>query len=306
MCEEYLVARLNDSEYANWLKAGRCLYILKDVLHSFTNEQMQGFHQALLRMNPSLREQCQRSCQSGDIKLSRACSPCLQWRSEILNHHRQPNSNLNWDNCIPSAWRTRHWELAKAYMPRGQGHVNAVDQCDPSALLNLINFCDCFASVNSYKNSSCVRELIRCRNYLMHSANQHVSDAWMIKFKLALQHFVRLFSEVRGMQLAENMINRMLAVDLSISFIDAVDCIREELATDSVIDDVTPELITKWEADLIREMLWELRQMAEDETMDSNQLKMLDNFLQKNKDLTAMFSPELQAISMLGGGQKKI
>ncbi|XP_049603088.1 uncharacterized protein CXorf38 homolog [Syngnathus scovelli] len=305
MCHGYLEARLNDREYANWLKAGQCLYILKDVLHNFTNEQMQGFHQDLLLKNPSLREQCRRSCQSVDIKRSRACGPCLDWRSEILKHHRRPDSILNWDNCIPSVWRTCHWELAKAYMPRGQRCVNA-HQCDPSALLNLINFCDCFASVNSDESLSRVKKLIQCRNYLMHSADQHVPDEWMKNFKLALQQFVWLFKEVSGMQSAEKRITSMLALDLTISLTDTVDYTGEEIQTESMFDDVTPEVITKWEADLIREMLRELQQMAEDETMDSNQLKMLDNFLQKNKDLNEMFSPELQAISTLGGGQKKI
>lgn len=40
-------------------------------------------------------------------------------------------------------------------MPRGQGDVKAADQCDASALLNLINYCDCFRSVDL----KCVREV---------------------------------------------------------------------------------------------------------------------------------------------------
>lgn len=48
----------------------------------------------------------------------------------------------------------------QAYMPRGQARVNAAHQCDPSALLNLINFCDCFASVDVH--ASHVREVSIC------------------------------------------------------------------------------------------------------------------------------------------------
>ena len=33
-------------------------------------------------------------------------------------------------------------------MPRGQGKVKGAHQCDASALLNLINYCDCFRSVD--------------------------------------------------------------------------------------------------------------------------------------------------------------
>lgn len=40
-------------------------------------------------------------------------------------------------------------------MPRGQGEVKGADQCDASALLNLINYCDYFQSVDL----KCVREV---------------------------------------------------------------------------------------------------------------------------------------------------
>lgn len=43
----------------------------------------------------------------------------------------------------------------QAYMPRGQADMKAAAQCDASALLNLINFCDCFHSVDL----KCVREV---------------------------------------------------------------------------------------------------------------------------------------------------
>uniref|UniRef100_A0A3Q2XCN1 Uncharacterized protein n=1 Tax=Hippocampus comes TaxID=109280 RepID=A0A3Q2XCN1_HIPCM len=248
-----LVVRLNDKEYTNWLKAGRCLYILKDALHPYTDEQMRAFHRALLRDNPRLREQCPRSCQSGDIKLSRACGLCLQWKSEILNHHRQPGSTLNWDNCSPPAWRTNHWELAKAYMPRGQAHVNAAHQCDPSALLNLINFCDCFGSVDVH--SSHVRELIRCRNDLMHSPDLHVKEAWMKKFKVVLRRFVQLFSQVPSMALAEP---RLAQVSVSVR-----PCLCSTLAVHCFFF-----------------------------SQDTEQLMMLDGFLQENKDLGQRFSGE--------------
>lgn len=44
-------------------------------------------------------------------------------------------------------------------MPRGYLEVKTVDQCDASGLLNLINFCDCFQSVDVDP----VREVIICR-----------------------------------------------------------------------------------------------------------------------------------------------
>ncbi|XP_061654591.1 uncharacterized protein CXorf38 homolog isoform X1 [Phyllopteryx taeniolatus] len=302
MCEG-LLARLNDPQYVNWLKAGKCLYIVKDALHPYADERVRLFHRALLRDEPRLRRRCPWACRPADVKLSRACDSCLHWKSEIVKHHRRPESALHWDNCAPSAWPTHHWELAKAYMPRGQARVKAAHDCDPAALLNLINFCDCFASVTS--NPACVTELLRFRNELMHSANLHVNDTWMEKFQLALARFVQLFSHVPDMALAEVRLTRMLAVDLSICATDAVDYTGVALAADSEDYEIWPQLIAQWEAALLQERLRELRRSAEDETMDSEQLMMLKGFLQENKDLSAKFSAELPSVGTSAAGRSQ-
>lgn len=58
MVREELVVRLNDREYKNWLKAGRCLIILKDGLLSYTDQQMRSFHTDLLNKSSLLRSPC--------------------------------------------------------------------------------------------------------------------------------------------------------------------------------------------------------------------------------------------------------
>ncbi|KAM9844908.1 uncharacterized protein CXorf38 homolog isoform 2-T2 [Aulostomus maculatus] len=146
MVYDDLVARLNDRGYTNWLKASRCLVIVKDALHPFINGRMRDFHGGLLELGPRLRSPCASSCQPRGNQLVRVCAGCSQWQREILKHQRWPTTTINWDNCSPPSWRTNHWELAKAYMPRGQGKVKA-DKFDASALLNLINHCDCFSFV---------------------------------------------------------------------------------------------------------------------------------------------------------------
>nr|XP_057923353.1 uncharacterized protein CXorf38 homolog [Doryrhamphus excisus] len=297
---EDLAVRLNRREYTNWLKAGQCLYILKDAILPFIDEQMRAFHGGLLREKPRLREHCQNSCHPRNIELSQACRLCLEWKSEILKHHIQRHPTLYWGNCTPSSWRTDHWEVAKAYMPRGQVHVTA-ETCDPSALLNLINYCDWFASVNV--KTTYVRELIKCRNELMHSGNLGVTDQWMKNFKVAMKRFLQLFRHVPCMAPAEEKINQMLAVDLSIfaTGLHAVDSTdMHALDSDSVSKpDISLDLISQWEADLLQERLRELRHTAEEPTTDKEQLKMLDGFLQENKDLSERFCAELQAIGSL-------
>ncbi|XP_078143913.1 uncharacterized protein CXorf38 isoform X2 [Centroberyx gerrardi] len=160
MVLEELRDRLNESGYKNWLKAGRCLLILQQRLHPFINNQMRAFHGDLLNQNPLLRRQCGTSCRPRGNKsgaLTGLCKVCSEWGKVILRHHRQPDATVNWDNCSPPSWSHDHWELAKAYMPRGQVKVKGADKCDASALLNLINYCDHFRSIDT----KLVREMLR-------------------------------------------------------------------------------------------------------------------------------------------------
>ncbi|KAK5859681.1 hypothetical protein PBY51_021215 [Eleginops maclovinus] len=295
-----LEARLNDKGYKNWLKASRCLFILKDGLHPFINRQMKAFHGDLLNKKAQLRTPCETaSCKPKGNELSSACKNCSEWQTVILSHHRQPKATVNWDNCLPPNWRTDHWELAKAYMPRGQGKVKGADQCDASALLNLINYCDCFQSVDS----KCVREVIRYRNELMHSCELHVKDEWMRHFQNALKKLMQQFSNVPQMAAVVQQIKEMLSVDLSIcvSGLDSIDSdAMGGLECDSVSQgEPSADLISQWEAELLQERLQELLHAADHDTQGTEQLKSLSSFLQANKDLGERFSAELQAIDSL-------
>uniref|UniRef100_A0A3Q1HKI4 Uncharacterized protein n=2 Tax=Anabas testudineus TaxID=64144 RepID=A0A3Q1HKI4_ANATE len=189
-------------------------------------------------------------------------------------------------------------------MPRGQGKVKGADQCDASALLNLINYCDCFRSVDL----KFVREVIRYRNELMHSCELRVKDEWMRHYQVTLKNFVRQFSHVPQMRTAGKQIDEMLAVDLSIwiSGVDQMDSVDlTGIETDSVSKwESTADLISQWEAELLQEKLQELLHAADDDhddakTQDTEQLKSLGSFLQANKDLGERFSAELEAITSL-------
>ncbi|XP_028283523.1 uncharacterized protein CXorf38 homolog [Parambassis ranga] len=300
MVHEELVFRLNDRGYKNWLKAGRCLLILKDGLHPFTDHYMKAFHGDLLNQHSLLRSQCQTSaCKPRGNKLSSACRVCSEWQKVILRHHRQPEATINWDNCFPPNWRTDYWEVAKAYMPRGQARGKGADQCDASALLNLINYCKYFSSVNSQT----VREVIRFRNELMHSCDFCVTDEWIRRYHTTLKHFV---NHVPEMARAGPQIDEMLTIDLTVyvSGVDLMDSAgpSDGLDTDSVRD-TGAEVVSQWEAELLQEMLQEFLQgAAEDEdakTQDTKLLKSLGGFLQANIDLGEKFSAELQAINSL-------
>ncbi|XP_071763600.1 uncharacterized protein CXorf38 isoform X1 [Centroberyx gerrardi] len=300
MVLEELRDRLNESGYKNWLKAGRCLLILQQRLHPFINNQMRAFHGDLLNQNPLLRRQCGTSCRPRGNKsgaLTGLCKVCSEWGKVILRHHRQPDATVNWDNCSPPSWSHDHWELAKAYMPRGQVKVKGADKCDASALLNLINYCDHFRSIDT----KLVREVIRYRNELMHSCGLSVSDEWMRRFESSLKNLVRQFNHIPEVGTIEQQIDEMLRVDWSIcvSGLDRMDAADlDVLESDSASQwETSADSISQWEAEVLRERLEELLHDAE--TQDTEQLTRLGDFLQANRDLAELFSAELQAISSL-------
>lgn len=311
MVLEELQVRLNDREYKNWLKAGRCLIILKDFLLPFTEKHMRSFHGDLLNRIPLLKTPCQNpTCRPRANKLVSPCSVCSEWQKVIIRNHRQPESTINWDNCFPPHWRTHYWEVAKAYMPRGQAKMKDGGQCDASALLNLINYCKCFSV-----DPKSVREVIRMRNELMHSCDFRVKDEWMRRYCSALDDFVQQFSREPQIASVKQQIEEMLTVDLSIcvSGVDGTDSagLWTELQSDSFNQLIGPEisagLVSQWESELLQEMLQEILQLSAEVdgalTQDTQQLKSLSGFLQANRDLGERFSSELQAINSLEARQ---
>ncbi|KAL6104645.1 cxorf38 [Pungitius sinensis] len=302
MVYEELERRLNDGGYMNWVKAGQCLSLLRDGLLPFTTQHARAFHGDLLNHNTQLKKPCQTSaCKPERNKFFPKCRACAEWQTEILRHRRQPDATLNWDNCVPPKWRSDYWELAKAFMPRGQGRGKGAEYCDAAALLNLINHCDCFHSVDS----KCVREVIRFRNELMHSCKLHVGDDWMRHFRTSLTKLLQQLGGVPQIATAGKHIEEMLSVDLSIyvSGLDRMDSAAlDGLESDSVLHwEISPVLIGKWEVELLQESLHESLHAADDDakTRDLEQLKRLGGFLQANRDLGLRFSAELQAINSL-------
>uniref|UniRef100_A0A3Q3WWR2 Uncharacterized protein n=1 Tax=Mola mola TaxID=94237 RepID=A0A3Q3WWR2_MOLML len=261
---EELAARLGRQEYKNWYKASLCLTMLKEGLQPFINQHMKAFHTDLLNKNSVLGEPCRISCTPRGTTFPKPCCSCSEWQKVILRHHRQPGAvTVNWGNCSPPNWRTDHWELAKAYMPRGQDRVN--NRYDASALLNLISFCNYFHSVDV----TCVKEVIRSRNELMHSGDCCVPDEWMKRYQKSLKSLLRQFSHVPEMVKAGQKIAEMLTMNLSIyiSGLVTVDGARLESAACGQLE-ISVELISQWEAELLQERLRELLCSATDEDND--------------------------------------
>ncbi|XP_029110670.1 LOW QUALITY PROTEIN: uncharacterized protein CXorf38-like [Scleropages formosus] len=285
---EQLGVRLNDAGYKNWLKAGYCLLRVRDALHGYLDNEMKRFHRGLLSANPALRsgQRCRGACKPRGTQFSSACPACGQWRTEILRHHTNRAGQVHWGNCRPWLWPFQHWELAKAYMPRGQAKITRPDQCDAAALLNLINFCDHF----SFIEQRAVREVIRHRNELMHSSEMKVSAQWMTHFHGSLDRLLLQLRHVPGIAAAAQEIQEILSVDWSVSIpgSDRVDGAQRE--------GLEPERISHVETQLLRERLQELLLctdgQAPPDPQDLEELGKLQDFLRSQSDLEKLFQGE--------------
>ncbi|KAB5523381.1 hypothetical protein PHYPO_G00151900 [Pangasianodon hypophthalmus] len=293
MVHEDLFARLNEAGYKNWLKAGYCLLKVKDGLCGFADSEMRYFHNTVINNNFVLQrgQRCRSSCRPRGNQFESACPVCNEWKREILRHHTKPSGVINWGNCRPWLWPTEHWELAKAFMPRGLSDLSKADQCDAAALLNLFHFCDHF----SFINPTLITEVIRCRNELMHSCEMQVSNEWMTRFQKSLEHLLLTLRHVPEVAAAGQQIQEMLSVDLSLHIpgVDSVDGAKME--------GVFIESISQCETELLRETLRDLLNNSELEgnIIPLEKLQNIYRFLSGHKDLEEQFRTELQRLQVL-------
>ncbi|XP_031414405.1 uncharacterized protein CXorf38 [Clupea harengus] len=232
-------------------------------------------------------------------KLHSICPLCGEWRREILRHHTNPSAVVNWGNCRPWLWSVEHWEVAKAFMPRGQADVTRVEQCDAAALLNLLHFCDHFG----YMDQRLAREVIRCRNELMHSCEMRVSAQWMQRYQRSLEQLLQALQHVPDVATTRQHIQETLSIDWSIHVpgVDRVD--------GSEVKEIELESISQWEAELLRERLHRLLVCAGQEERlspeDLQSCQSLSAFLQNQEDLKELFKEELQTLHAMEDGLQK-
>ncbi|XP_054829109.1 uncharacterized protein CXorf38 homolog isoform X2 [Eublepharis macularius] len=291
-----LAARLNCKEYKNWVKAGHSLLLLRAALQRYAGEQVHAFHRQLVargaaRLAP-LGRGCAGSCTPRGRQFQPACSLCKAWKKEILNHHTHRNGEVNWGNCRPWLWPSNSWEFAKAYMPRGKVDISGPDKCDASALLNLFNFCDLFSNIDQMK----VREVIKCRNELMHSSDMKVSSSWLKTFGNHVQNLLNEFQHVPEAVKARTRIEKFLSSDWDVH-------VPGEDQLDGSEGEMSQNQISQIEAELIKERLQEISLAMEEQGMmseqDLNRIQIVKNFLKNNLDLQRTLKAEMQNIETL-------
>ncbi|KAM4700757.1 uncharacterized protein CXorf38 homolog isoform 1-T2 [Discoglossus pictus] len=291
MAQLGLLARLNSQGYKNWIKAGLCLQHLKSSLQEYIAAEMKAFHMKLAANIQAMpRGRCQ--CRPKGKQFQPNCPVCAEWKRQILEHHTNKNGEIHWGNCNPSLWPTDYWEVAKVYMPRGHSDKKAPKFCDAAALLNLINACDCFRGRDLNK----VREVIKCRNDLMHSSDFEVSSNWLNEFGKKINNFIYEFTHIPGLREEGSRIQQMLRSDWTTE-----DLCPYEVDGHGPQDyrEITISLIYETEKELIQQLLQERCLQIEEEGAltgeDLDSVKKVKNFLSDHKDL----QDEMDRLEML-------
>uniref|UniRef100_A0A8C8S7I7 Chromosome X open reading frame 38 n=1 Tax=Pelusios castaneus TaxID=367368 RepID=A0A8C8S7I7_9SAUR len=301
-----LAARLNCAEYKNWVKAGHCLLLLRDALQRFAGERLREFHRQLLARSPARLAAplgspgCRARCLPRGRQFQNSCSLCTEWKKEILNHHTNKNGEVHWGNCKPWLWPSNSWEVAKAYMPRGQMDVSGPDKCDAAALLNLFNFCDQFSGIDQKK----VREVIKCRNELMHSSEMKVPSSWLKEFEKRIRNLLNEFQNVPEAMAAGTRIEKLLSSDWAV-YVPGEDDQPDGWEENTAVC-MTESQISEIEMELIKERLKEIYLLVEEQEMLSeenlNRIQMIKDFLEDNSDLQISLREDMQRLEGLEKG----
>ncbi|XP_042539561.1 uncharacterized protein CXorf38 homolog isoform X1 [Dipodomys spectabilis] len=293
-----LSARLNCTEYKNWVKAGHCLLLLRSCLQGFVGREMLSFHRDLLATASGLgRSTCSGGsrCHPRARQFQPQCQVCAEWKQEILRHHVHRNGDVYWGNCRPGLWPLDAWEVAKAFMPRGLADKRGPEECDAVALLSLINSCDHFV-VDRKK----VTEVIKCRNEIMHSSEMKVSSMWLTDFQLKIQNFLSEFKTIPEIVAVYSRIEQLLTSDWAVYVPeedqrDGCECELGSYLSVSQINEI--------EMELLKEKLQEMRLQAEEQevwpTEISTQLEMVKEFLRNNEDLRKGLTDDIEKLDSL-------
>uniref|UniRef100_A0A8D1IUM4 Uncharacterized protein n=1 Tax=Sus scrofa TaxID=9823 RepID=A0A8D1IUM4_PIG len=216
-----LAARLNCTEYKNWVKAGHCLLLLRGCLQGFVSREVHAFHRGLLAAAPGL-------------------GPHATCRS--------------------------------------------VSRCSPRA-----------------------RQVIKCRNEIMHSSDMKVSSVWLRDFQMKIHNFLNEFKNIPEIMAVYSRIEQLLTSDWAVH-------IPEEDQRDGCEDEtriyLTESQINEIEMELLKEKLQELYLQAEEQEVLPeeilNQLEVVKEFLRNNKDLRNGLAEDMHKLDSLHQQHEKL
>ncbi|CAC5369438.1 unnamed protein product [Mytilus coruscus] len=114
-------AVLENSEKQNWTTVLYSLTLFGNGIEKYVNDKIDALHGTLNNQLHFITKHCVRSCSIYKPELSNWCNTCLQWKTAILNHHKNRNvitkQKFNW-TCMDSAkWPLDPREVQKCFYP---------------------------------------------------------------------------------------------------------------------------------------------------------------------------------------------
>ena len=148
-----LQARLNDSEYKNWVKAGLCLMYTKDGLEDFVDNTTQQLHQNVIgNLTRQLGAQTRQAVCGVTFhkqQLVITCNDlyCQAFLNAVKHEGLNPTHPFtirhgNLGNSNTRLWHSHSYELSKLFMNPGQQPTHSGPaETDLSGLVNFMAHC---------------------------------------------------------------------------------------------------------------------------------------------------------------------
>ncbi|VDI10370.1 Hypothetical predicted protein [Mytilus galloprovincialis] len=179
-------AVLEKSEKQNWTSVLYSLTLFAKGIERYVNDKIDVLHGTLRNQLHFITQNCVRSCSIHEPDLRNWCHTCLQWKTSILNHHKNRNvlakQKFNW-TCMDSAkWPIDPREFQKCFYPEWCFTTRTTPNLvDVSVLVGCMINCTEFN-----KNIDKVRKI---RNEVSH--NSTVSDNKRTRYCQTLLNFLQ-------------------------------------------------------------------------------------------------------------------
>ncbi|XP_036413521.1 uncharacterized protein CXorf38-like [Colossoma macropomum] len=272
--------RFSDENYKNWLKTAESLYILRNNIRRFVEDETETYHRSLRETLKG--EICVKNC-----KKSPLCEKCERWKKEILQSRLGKGAEIHWKNVEPHRWPTEIWEVAKVYMPGGQREHRCFDQFDIAAILNFMANCKHF---KKFHQGQLLTKVISVRNMVMHSPELRLNKEKMdggrnnvLMLAKLLETCIPKLHETISEEIKqfdtvlENYPDQISQVDLKTENLKLLD--REQQALKERIEFLAQ------------------RYKADQQTEIKGELQGIKNFLDQNKDLLESLRPQVTQLN---------
>ncbi|VDI08198.1 Hypothetical predicted protein [Mytilus galloprovincialis] len=179
-------AVLENSEKQNWICVLYSLTLFANGIERYVNDKIDVLHRTLNNQLHFITQRCARSCSINEPELNNWCHICLQWKTAILNHHKNRNvltkQKFIWTRMDSAKWPSDPREVQKCFFPDWCFTTRTIPNLvDVSVLVGCMINCTEFN-----KNMDKVRKI---RNEVSH--NSTVSDKDKTRYCQTLLNFLQ-------------------------------------------------------------------------------------------------------------------